>query len=283
MKYPIIDNRVVIEFEDVSDALTIRPASKANKTLVSKKHTDWDDAGASWFGVSSLRELERVVRDGWTDGVKRIYDAVGTIGNTVTPMSIKRRTVRSDQGDEYDVHRAMGGGLDTAWSSRKRQARPVAGAEITIATQIGLLSNDSTDEVFWRGAACVRLADILTEAGYRVRIVGYNAGDFCFTGPDGKNLGKLFICEIKKAGQQLDLASLAATVALAGTYRHYFLFNQLSSGFKSASNYGVTNANYVLPESDVCIRKADVKTESDAVAFINATLERFNEKARAAA
>lgn len=282
MEYPVIDDNVVIEFDDFTDATTIRPHSGINASRAARKHKDWDGAGFSWLGVSGLAELERVVKDGWPQGVARINDALGKIGDTVVPVSIKRRTVRSDQGDEYDVHRAMSGGLDRAWSSRKRMARNAVGAEITIATQIGLASSDNPDEVFWRGAACIRLADILTEAGYNVRIIAYNRGVTCYRS-GSKSLGKLFTCVAKQANAPLDMTSIASLVALAGVYRHYFLFNQLSAEFESESDYGVTDSQFILPGADVCIRKADVNSKATAIEFINKALAGMNEKAREAA
>lgn len=271
-------------FDDLADFLTLRPAGCEENKIggypeSSLPKYSGTDKARKWFGCSSAKEVEKLAREGWPEGVKRIYDALGKIGQNVQAVSIKRRLVRADQGDEYDIHRAYAGGLDQAWTSRKRQARIAGGSTITLAVSVNQSSGDHADMQFWRGAACVRLADILTEAGYQVRIVGFSRTTGFFT----DNTGRLLTVTIKESGQQLDLSNLAATVALAGTYRHFGLRQGLAGPTEVSSSFGSPVINHELAEADLTIRKADVRDRASAEQFIERAVEIINERIKLAA
>lgn len=274
---------VVIEFDDLTDATTLREPTEINRSRFNDRmDSDAKKRGTEaieWLGVASLASVKDAIKTGWPAGVLRMENALAKIGGDVVPVSLRRRVERSDQGDEFDIHRAYAGGLDTAWSSRKRKARVSGGAQITIATQIGLTSDMHSSTLFWRGAACMRLADILTASGYQVQVIGYNAGTDAFVG----GYRKLFKVELKRADAPLDMAALASAVALSGTYRHFFLANQCSCELEVDYGYGTTDYFYELPGADICIRVGDVTDERTARAFVEQAVDRLNNRLQAAA
>lgn len=267
-------------FDDIADFMNIRPRSAENQSSGGHRSLEGTRInGRNWFGVDSLQEVERVMREGWVDGVKRIYEALGHIGQDVQAVSLKRRIVRSDQGDEFDIHRAYSGGLDQAWSRRTRQVRVAGGASITIGVSIAQSVGNNSEEQFWRGAAAVRLADILTDAGYQVRIMAYSKS----TGYYVNGSGMLFTVTVKEANQPLDLSAVASIVALAGANRWYGLAQGHAEPYEVDEGNGVPDSRYMLDEADFNITKSSISTREDAERFINNALVSINEKTKLAA
>lgn len=166
-----------------------------------------------WLGASSACEAANRVTHGWPEGAQRVKEQMESLEITA-PMSVRRRRTRTDQGDELDVHRVYRGDLDHAWTARKRREvrSPVL---VRLVAQVNLLADMEAEALFWRGAAIVKLADLLVDAGYNVEIVGAVATskiartptDYCVTFP------------LKESTQPLDIEQLAGVVCNAGFHR----------------------------------------------------------------
>lgn len=245
-------------FYGLEDLMNIRPASTVNgdghhPTDALKMQDRRTGADAEkWFGpgIRSLADLQRVAKEGWTDGLRRINDAVGAVGGDIVPVSLKRKIVRGDAGDNYDIHRANCGGLDRAWDSRKRQMRVAGGAQMTIAVAIGQYGGDDAMELFWRGAAAVRLADLFTTAGYQVQVVAYVASHNMYDGPIRTSLS---LVEVKPASAPLDMTALATVVALSGVRRHYGLWQHHAHENPVADGHGTPISRAELTGADINI------------------------------
>lgn len=166
-----------------------------------------------WLNASSSDEAAQRVTHGWADAARRVQTLMDGI-DINAPMSVRRKRSRSDQGDELDIHRVYRGQLDTAWTSRQR--RPVRSPlTIRIVVQTNLLANMTPDEMFWRGAACAKLADLLVEAGYNVEIIGAVATDTM-----GSRSGEYFVTfPLKDSQEPLDIERLCGVVCNAGFHR----------------------------------------------------------------
>lgn len=271
---------VTMRFYGLADAMNIRPASAKNPVGCSahKVKSDSDkttgSAAEKWFGkgIRDKRQLAEVCAKGWTDGLNKIYEAVGQVGGGIVPVSLKRRIVRGDTGDNYDIHRAMSGGLDRAWDSRKRQKRVAGGAQLTIAVSIGQSAATHADAAFWRGAAAVRLADLMTEAGYQVQVVGYASTIDTFdTGtPHG-----LTLVEVKAASEPLDLTALATSVALAGFYRHFVLWQYHAQNNVVVSDHGRSERAAELVGVDINITVESIYDRASCERFIRNTVAMY--------
>jgi hypothetical protein len=175
--------------------------------------------GAEWLGVAgdvqhpSLAAVAALADTGWQRGVDRITEAMEGITDAVTPKSVRRRRVWSDQGDALDIHRVYSGQLDTAWT---RTVRSPANARILQTVVVDSLDSGgvSADVIFWRGAAVVTLADRLQAAGYAVEVVSAWTGKVSST-------GERMVCRVvcKPHSAPLDLPTLAATVACPAFFR----------------------------------------------------------------
>lgn len=165
-----------------------------------------------WLGCS-VGEAEKRVAHGWADGAKQVVSRLGDI-EVPMPVSVKRRLVRGEQGDELDIHSVYRGDLGHAWSARRRKhiRNPLS---VRIVVQCNLLSETRFYELFWRGAAAVKLADLLTAAGYNVEILGTVASSTV----QGYPSDFLLTFPLKEANAPLDVEMLAGVVCNAGFHR----------------------------------------------------------------
>lgn len=122
-----------------------------------------------WYGVPTYQDVERVVRDGWPEGLARMEEMLKH--EIPQLVGIKRKLRRGDHGDEIDIHAVNRGQLDRAWSRRARTHALNGHGHKTILFNNMTRSDIKAETLFWRGAAMVKVSDALTEAGYDVEII----------------------------------------------------------------------------------------------------------------
>lgn len=176
-----------------------------------------EQAGHGWCGTgTAMKEGEtptqttlRLIREGWDEGVKLMDSVAGSV-EIPTPLSIRRRNVWSDQGDEVEMQRVWQGQLDTAW---RRVAKPLGMGPKRVRVVIDSIASGGLDEekMRWRGVAAMKLADALINAGYSVQV------ESAFKGTDDEEWVARVI--VKEYTAPLDLSSLAATTALPAFFR----------------------------------------------------------------
>jgi hypothetical protein len=174
-------------------------------------------AGHGWCGTNSAKKKGetptqttlRLIREGWDEGVKLMDSVAGSV-EIPTPVSIRRRNVWSDQGDEVEMQRVWQGQLDTAW---RKVAKPLGMGPKRVRVVIDSIASGGEDEqrMRWRGVAAMKLADALINAGYSVQV------ESAFKGSDGGDWIARVI--VKEYTAPLDLSSLAATTALPAFFR----------------------------------------------------------------
>lgn len=197
------------------------------------------DVGHGWCGTGNAKKKGetptqttlRLIREGWDEGV-RLMDSVAGSVEIPTPVSIRRRNVWSDQGDEVEMQRVWQGQLDTAW---RKVAKPLGMGPKRVRVVIDSIASGGEDEqkMRWRGVAAMKLADALINAGYSVQV------ESAFKGYDGEDWIARVI--VKEYTSPLDLSSLAATTALPAFFRalgHDWHFIPSERRIKSAG-YGV--------------------------------------------
>lgn len=252
-------NATRMHFDSVQEYCTVPYALPVNERQ-SRQFTQRADGGfirqalkAGWYGPDSPSPETTVKRvlGGWKEGAEEVRKRMERVEVT-PPVSIKRRVVRADQGDELDIHAVLRGQLDTAWQSRRR--RQAFGPRIVrIVAQTNLLAQTSSEELFWRGAAVVKLADVLTEAGYAVEIVGAHAA----TTVDMDRANWLLTFVLKHAQSPLDIESLAGVVCNAGFHRTFGFRAYEACTTKARSQKGGTG-DYSDSSGEI-IERSDLK------------------------
>lgn len=108
----------------------------------------------------------------WAEGMEVLENMRRDLASVAMPApKSRRRTLRWDDanGDEVDFDRLRSG--QNFWRATQRQF--VAGtATRTIVVQLGALGCIAADDMLWRGAAAIALAEAMEAAGYRVELWG---------------------------------------------------------------------------------------------------------------
>jgi hypothetical protein len=170
------------------------------------------EADESWYGAPTRAVLDERLAQGWPEGVERLMQLAT---REINPSSIRRRRERADQGAELDIHAVYRGDLSRAWTRSRRKASSTA-RSISLVIDLAANCDITADQLFWRGAAALRLVSALTDAGYSVAVFGVAAGQ----GVDTEST--VNVCQmvsIKDEDQPLDLDRLAALTAMPGFFR----------------------------------------------------------------
>lgn len=242
---------------------------------------------ANWCGLpaaetcSPISYAEQMLRNGWTAGVTRMEAAMGSLNEIPVSTSVRRRGCWADAGDSLDMGKVWAGQLETAWRRTTRKASQ-APRPVTIWLLAGLSCMESTDAIFWRGAACATLANRLTQAGYAVGITAYNCeGSRLKYGRKGPKFD--FQMVIKPHSAPLDIATLAATVALPATIRGAFYNALVIAGQEDKHQIG---GGIFAIENNPChdVQPGDfagldkVTTHDAALAWVNACIAQLTEQ-----
>lgn len=223
------------------------------------------------------RRVAAAATSTWADGVETLERIAQRLRDAAMPAPRRRtRRPRFDEcnGDEVDTDRLRSGQAFWRTTSRETTSGP---ATITIVSDMATPGSRSGEELFWRGAAAVVLAEMLEAAGYRVELWAANHVSGCYFGADSKLL--IGVC-LKRTGETLDRATLAAALS-AWFYR--------TVNFQSRHAYGnytesarperiETWQTEILTSDPNCVVMRDVWTESDAAELIRKTLASLQAK-----
>ena len=254
---------------------------KRGETLAAYRQRH-SDGGASWYGLP-FRAMLDAVSAGWPEGAERILDEMRGLESIQAPVSIKRRRTRGDFGDSIDMQAVYRGAIDTAWTRcTKRSTR--APRPVTLVASMQGSGNASPAIFYARGAALLKCADLLTEAGYAVEVVA----DYSIEKPFERSTEDTTLTHrfpIKSAGQPLDLPRLAAAVALSGFKRHYgFLASTAAANSidrRVLKGYGYSVDASKIDESDIIgfERATSIESAKTTAEAIIRAIEQANEQA----
>jgi hypothetical protein len=201
-------------------ALAIPANLSRSSNVLSGREGD-SESSERWYGLrGGVPAVRAAVRDGWADGVQRMRDALREIGDTPAPRSLRRSLARGDYGDELDIHAVYRGAFDRAWTRRTKRER-IGRANVRLIAHILDNSSANAKDTFWRGAAVLRLADALSEAGYNVEIwAGYCTHRYAKSSArEFEAWACLDTITVKPASAPLDINALAASLCLTGFAR----------------------------------------------------------------
>lgn len=133
---------------------------------------------AGWAGAATTAEAVSAITGHYADGaaiISRIEKAAVAV--TLPPtMDTRRRRVRSDQGDNLDIHAVYRGQIDRAWDRMGRR-QVTAPPMVSIVINSIILSDSPKTVISYRGAVGIVLCQMLERYGYRVRLVVARGGE----------------------------------------------------------------------------------------------------------
>lgn len=230
---------MIYQHDDKKNITTILWDSVAEPQQIADTPSEWSseerrqdgsrffkqESDQDWLGAPSIKVLKERLQKGWPEGVEKMSTiATKELGS---PLSVRRRRIRADQGDELDMQAVWRGDLSRAWTRTRRQSR-VGSRSISIVINLGDNCGVDSSKLFWRGASALKVAELLSQAGYSVGLYGVFAGQM--VDESAKQKVTQFI-EIKPEDAPLDMDKLAALTAMPGFFR-----TSLFSGICYATN-----------------------------------------------
>ena len=275
--------RVAIMWDSVAEprqyAEKIKDESRRNtaKRYASGEHAQSNGEVNRLLGAPTVSEFFNRLDKGWQDGAERLMKLAVREFST---LSVRRRRVRGDQGDELDMQAVWRGDVSRAWTRTRRQSRP-AMRQVNIVCNLGASWSTSSETLFWRGASALRLAAALSEAGYNVGIYGGEGGDN--TGSSVNNLTVAQFVEIKAPDMPLDVSALAAITCMSGFFRTSLFAGIVIgadlAGDTASSSLGQPNHDLAPLAAQVgltgCIFQPEVNSQQSAEQWIEKALEQI--------
>lgn len=253
-------------------------SKQTNRALASQHEASVVGRETKWYGLEGtfkghtvpLADVVKLVNDGWEDGMKRLTAALKAI-TPPTPMNIRRMPAWGDHGDEVNMDRVRTGNLETAWRFTPKRAVGVAKRNVTIVVDSIASHGIPAEQMFWRGAAAVTLADALTNAGYSVQLLSAFRGDGLH--------GEAVVCRVmvKDYHAPFDLQTAAACLACPAFFRAIGVawgFGNLPVGQVHSGAWSVYNALKTADVLDIAsgsilhITPQTVSTKEQAQAWV---------------
>ena len=223
------------QFDSIQDFVNLPKPTKNESNKKYWKSFDMNKK-STWLSPkgNSRKEIEVFSKNGWEYGSKKASKLIETISLPFIESS-KRKPIKSDRGDELDIHKVYRGELNTAWRRTKRKSKK-APQRFSLICRIGGHCGISSDELMWRGVATLALATVLSKAGHAVEIKGYSMNTGVY--PQALIKDRLDIITLKEFSKPLDIDSLSNVLALAGFFRHYMFKAWLQSQYACPSGLG---------------------------------------------
>jgi hypothetical protein len=199
-----------------------------------------------------------------------------------TPVSIRRKPVRGDHGDEVDMSRVWTGHLETAWTRAARTVTPNV-ARVLIGVFVGGVSDLRAEALAWRGAAGLALAAALDGAGFAVEVRAVRRSLLILSGGETGPEHSVDVT-IKAVGQPLDTHKAASLIASPLLFRGILLPHAATHAravLDTGSSRTVTAAPTMQDTAGfdfVCCVPHEVLSQSAAQAWITKTLTQIEAK-----
>lgn len=279
-----LGNTLVADIDSLTalHAFAQQPANfERNKYIWGENNTHrWAQSiGAERYYGCSVAKVDEVLRtNSWPEGAKRVMEAMDELQACDAPRSV-RRTVRwADQGDSLDIHRVYSGQLDQAWR-KVGPRRRVATRNISLFVNITINAGTDHSVMFWTGAAVLKLADMLTNAGYNVEIVVIETGGDCTIGHnvfEGGTIRHTVINTlVKAASAPLDVDSLAVSMCFPAFLRHLMFKAECALPVHTNLGRAATYRSIVSQELDSrnIILCEGMRSAHDAMRWVNEQVE----------
>jgi len=210
-------------YDSISDlrAMLDRPWLIERNRASMTDHTHLNrETKRSWFGIEGgYAAVAKALQKGFPEG-ERLIETMHQDLKAKLPKAVGlgRKLIKSDQGDELDIHAVNRGDISRAWSSRRRLIKR-GKTSLRIVVDIGGNCGVNADSLRWRGVAGMCLAEIMTAASYKTEIV---AG-FAVRGHDEEKRSDTGVVTVtvKASGTAADKGLLAASLCLSGFFRTF--------------------------------------------------------------
>lgn len=253
------DDKVSIHFDSPLDFMEVKPANKSNasryKGYMDKNRSDPRALGPAKNAGKVMEEaiLGSEVLD------KLLEEKISWLNEELRELNphtdkqlvqkSKRRKVKSNHGDELDIHAVYAGQLDKAWTRSYREVFDKQHSLITLVIDVGANWGEDALSSLWQSAIASKLLDDMTKARKSVQIVLANAGGSAFI----ENRKQLTCSVVVKKYNQKLTSSRLASMSHLGYFRVAFFAQMCLSEY--TLEYGL--GHHIPLESNLPIQLED--------------------------
>lgn len=231
--------------------------------------------GSSFVGrnLKTFEDALNASKDIWTEGMEIGEDVYQQLKSEIE-IELKncKRKVKfnPEDGDEIDLERLYAG--QDFWRTSERDGD--APGEFSVAIQTSTPWTKTPYEAMWRGIVGVIVAEILEEAGHRVRIVGVEKTDLTRIGVN------VIAVELKGFADPMDRSSLIN--GLSGWYHRTVRLATMATanGIWDSRGFPIehvfaSDLDTVLGETENRMFVSDVYTRGESVRMVTDELQKF--------
>ncbi len=163
--------------------------------------------GCPWE-IKNVDGLRSALTKTWAEGIAKVEQTVRELSGIDLPEPKIRRRAKawSEDGDEVCLDRLERG--QPCWRTTKKKPMP-ASKVITLAVGVAASAMYSAEDLAWRTASAVALADLLEPLGFACEIVAYRYSGGMYV--DGRD--SLIMVPVKEASSPLDIGTLVSTLS----------------------------------------------------------------------
>ena len=230
--------------------------------------------GEDWDRKTSWDGLMKLIKEGWAEGAVKALKLAKEISNAdmskLDNISVKRRRVRSSQGDYLNMEKVYAGRLEEAWTTFMRN-RAIKSRRISLVCGWGGNCGRTADQMFWTGAVALALTHLWEKAGYRVAIKALGC---CEWHSDNSISGQML--EVKKHGQPVNPGFLATMLCHSAAFRKVCFLAKTQSttsvindglGYPMAPHtLDITQSRFIDPQSIVLDKVYSKESAMEALA-----------------
>lgn len=210
------EGRYQVEFDRMIDAVetagSFGRGNLDNRDFFDKNLKAHERTG--WLNRRTIESTKQFLREGkaeLTELVERMRREIA--GELAVPSSTKRRMRRGrESGDEIGVDRFLDR-VPEMWDRIETERTPANRVVVTINAAVS--ASEKQDNLAYRAAAAIALADALTERGASVEV----RLQFCASRPTDEVLDYVSTVVVKRSDQPMSIADLAAGCCDIGAVR----------------------------------------------------------------
>lgn len=210
-----------MSFDSLTDAMNFYTDCRDGKYIINhsynkgkvQEYTSGERHSLDWTGYRTNEEYLKVMREGDLEKAKEIWDIPSP---EIVVESIRRRVRWGETGDSLSLERYLDNDFDRMWRSTYKRKAVGGTKNITLTADIAGNCGVTSTELGWRGMSTLKIADVLSGAGYNVRILCY---DFAIGDCQGIDHNSFVTTPLKDFDEGLDVTKLASLICRSAYFR----------------------------------------------------------------
>lgn len=265
-----------VEFDSIGHAMAVAAAVGRAADYRSIKIVDRRSLqGTAWTNFVTHKNVADLLRRPPAKLVATVAEMKRRVEDCVESPVRHRRKIRHHQesGHELDPQAVLERRADW-WTDVERVSVPKH--VVTVGVNLAISSSRRPEDLIYRGAAAAAIADLLTQAGHSVEVVG-----FCASSHSAHGVNSMIMrVPLKRADAPLDMSSLCVAAAEIGFFRVVMIdcIGRVVPG-EVCTGFGLPRTMTENERADVDVLiDSDVFSEESAVRVVRQAIADFKKE-----